>query len=616
MSSTDVTRLMKASKKAYVGTRVQQARRLLDSDVNEGRVARADDFTSALRDVVGLRGSRDDGFMPDLVVGQVVQSRLVRFGALVQAFVLDYDLKPGSMHLGGWYVEQPKATSVVFQREFLQIGPAAAPPAQIGTQNQLSVLRVWEQPVSATEDSELFEPAMHGADGALRLRRMRRVETRTVDADDCASAFDEVLETLGNGDTATYHADTGVLQSNARLQLTFGTEPPGDCPGCDPTLRGRYLGSEDQAIRVMLASTDTYVWATDEGAPIYRAKVILDGGGAHVEMLTPPKDSFHEPETDRVVELLPWSVLIENGQPGGGKGFDQPLSNEKVAERVGLLGSVDVPYNGLDRSFHVQLDAQAVQALGQAATKKSSQTPEEAAQKAVKTGTPPGQEVVALEWDASHPNAAELNPVETGDGGDVGYVYLRIWHRKRPGEGTALPVTAGLPLGRTGVVPVFTGTGRRGDYWRATLRTAQPDRIQPWDVMSVGGQPPDGPVEVLAPSRWCNGNRFLDRRTKCCRSRIAVPTCLPSPTGAVARMWSGMERGRGTGMCRAQSTHCPPLVGGSASGKGTLTVLSNCGAATMSSSKVAARAQSCARQAPTPPSPDWTAQVDALFCAT
>jgi len=529
MSSTDVTRLLKGQRQHYVGARVQQGRTLLECDANEGRRACADDFTAAIREVAGLRGSADDGFLPDLVPGQVVASKLVRFGGLVQAYVLDYQLKPGSMQVAGWRFEQETPTSVVFQREFLQIGPAAAPLAQIGTQRQLSILRAWEQPVSATEDSELFEPALHGADGALRVRRMRRVETRTVDAEDCATAFDEVLETLGHEDTATFEPETGLLQSNARLQLTFGSEPPGDCPGCDPLLRGQYLGNADQAIRIMLATSESYVWATDDSAPLYRAKLIFDGSGARVEMLTPPKDSFHEPKADRVVEFLPWSVLLENGTPSGGKGFDQPLSNEKVAARMGVLGTVDMPYNRDDRSFHARLDTEALQAFGLATPKKSVKSPEEAAQKAVKTGNPPGQEVVALEWDPAHPNATELNPGSDADGAEIGYVYLRFWHVKRPGEGVAVPLGAGLPLGATGVVPIFTGKGRRGDFWRASLRVASRGTILPWAIMESGGLPPDGPIEAVTPLalvEWHSlfGQSHTVIRIKDCRPNLPAIT--------------------------------------------------------------------------------------------
>jgi len=498
MSAPDISRLLPARKQGYVSGHVQQGRGLLECDDNETSAARADDFATTIREVAGVRGSVDDGFLPDLVVGKTVTSQLVKFGAVVQAYVLDYPLRAGSMMLAGKRAEKATAGSAVFQRDFLQIGPAAAPLAQIGTQRQYSILRAWDQLVSATEDTECLEPALHGADGAMHLRRMHRVETRTVEAQTCAEAFDEVLETLGNGTSLTYDPGTGQLNSNARLQLTFGTEPPGECPGCDPVLRGRYLGREDHAIRIMLASPETYVWAIDDSAPLYRAKLIFDGTGARINMLTLPKDTFHQPELDRVVEILPWSALLENGQPSGGKGFDQPLSNEKVAMRVGAFGTVDAPYDTTDHSFHARLDAATLQALGLAEpSKRKGPSSEEQANKALKTGIVPDGDIFALEWDPAHPQAAELNPAEEGD--QTGFVFVRFWHPKRPNEAAAIPLNAGLPLGSTGVVPVFDGTGRRGDFWQASLRVADPDTIWPWAIMEPGGQPPDGPVEAIAP---------------------------------------------------------------------------------------------------------------------
>ncbi|MQX37642.1 hypothetical protein [Roseospira navarrensis] len=529
MSVQDVTRLLDPAPQGYVGARLQQARTLLDSDTNEGLRGRADDSRAAWLDVTGRHGSPDDGFLPDLTPGQTVTSKLVAFGGAVLASVLDYPIRPGVMHLNGWRLDQHEAESTVFQREFLQIGPDAAPLAQVGTQYQLSILRAWEQPVTAVEDSELLEPALHGADGGVRLRRMRRVEVRTVEAADCEAAFAEVLEDLGDGASVTYDPRTGVLQSNARLRLGFVGGPAGDCPGCEPALRGRYLGSEDQTIRIMLATADSYVWAFDSAAPLYRARLVFDGaGGARVEMLTPPKDSAHEPVLNQVVEVLPWSVLLENGQPAGGKTVGERVSNEKLAARVGVLATVDAPYTAGDRSFHARIDASGLDALGLSPSGKGGKggksAPEKAAQAAVKTGEPPGGEIVALQWDPAHPHAAELNPGTAEDGSTVGFVYLRFWHVKRPDDPVALPLNTGRPLGRTGVVPTFSGTGRRGDFWRATLRTAARDLILPWGLTRPEGLPPDGPREAVAPLALVEWSSLFG----IVHEVVSVRTCRPS----------------------------------------------------------------------------------------
>lgn len=545
MSAPDITRHLSARRQGYVGGHLQQGRTLLDADDNEAGSSRQDDFSASIQDIAGLRGSVDDGFLPDLKPGQTIVSRLVKFGAFWQAFVLDYPLKPGSIQLAGRRARLSQSTSAVFQREFLQMGPATAPLAQLGKQHQLSVLRVWDQPVSAIEDTELLEPAMQGADGAMRLRRMARVETRTVEGESCADAFAEVLDTLGNGDSTRYDPDTGILHSNARLQLNFGSEPPGDCPGCDPLLQGRYLGQEDHSIRIMLASTDTYVWSYDNAAPLYRAKLIFDGNGIRLQMLTPPRDSFHEPELNRVVEILPWSTLLENGEPTTGKGFGQTVSNEKVAARTGAIGTVNAAYNASDHSFYAQFDPVTLQTLGLAEPQKNGKSGEDLATSTLKTGTVAEGDVLAMQWDNAHPQASELNPGSEPD--QTGYVYVRFWHLKRPDETTGIALSAGLPLGRTGVVPVFSGKGQRGDYWHASLRVAAPDRVWPWGLMANGGLPPDGPVDAIAPialvqwrSRFGESHEVISIQD--CRTNLPAITNRGCCTHVVSLASSGRFR--------------------------------------------------------------------------
>jgi hypothetical protein len=212
MPNADISRHLNQPRKHYSGARLQQGRPLLDSDFNEGAEARAGLWRTALVDIVGAAGSQDDGFMPALKARDTVASKLVRFGAATQAFVLDYPLKAGSMYVGGSRWEQAAAEPVIFQRGFLQMGAATAPRAGLGEQRQLSYLRGWEQPVTAVEDGEMLEPSLGGADSAARVRRVRRVEVRNVQPTDCAAAFAEVLEDLGHGDTATYDPPTCELR--------------------------------------------------------------------------------------------------------------------------------------------------------------------------------------------------------------------------------------------------------------------------------------------------------------------------------------------------------------------------------------------------------------------
>jgi hypothetical protein len=505
MPNADISRYLNQPRKHYAGARLQQARALLDSDFNEGAEARGEDLRAALLDIVGAVGTRDDGFLPALKVGDLVASELVRFGTATQAQVLDYRLRPGTLYVGGAQWEQNESEPVVFQREFLQMGAATAPRAAFGLQHQLSYLRAWEQPVTAVEDEELIEPALGGADAAARVRRLRRVEVRNVQATDCASAFAEVLEDLGGGDTGTYDPATCELRSNARMQMTFEGEPGGECGPCRPSLEGRYLGGEANAVRVMLAGPDSYVWAFDNAAPLYRVRLILDGGGgARVEVLTPPKDTYHYPRQHSVVEFLPWEALLENGKPQGGKITGETVRNERVAARVGLFAEADGPYDASKQTFHVhfapgsapQISSDAGTGKGQPNQTNTKGQPQP--NPTPKSDSAPAQDGVALRWDAQHPFANQLNTTENSPDGFVAYFYMRVWHVRQPDTAITIPTSSNKPLGQTGLLPVFTGRGRAGDFWTVAVRAEAPDEILPREIMRAGGEPPHGPREVVA----------------------------------------------------------------------------------------------------------------------
>jgi hypothetical protein len=501
MPNADVSRHLRQPRKRYAGARLQQGRPLLDSDFNEGAESRGDDLRESLLDIVGSTGSRDDGFLPALRIGDTVAAKLVRFGVTTQARVLDYQLRAGSLHVGGALWEQNEPEPVVFQREFLQMGAATAPRAAFGLQRQLSYLRGWEQPVTAVEDGEMLEPALGGADAAARVRRVRRVEVRNVQSEDCDAAFAEVLEDLGHGDTATYDEATCELRSNARLRMTFKGDPAVECGPCHPSLEGRYLLGESNTIRVMLAGPDSYVWAFDNAAPLYRARLILDGnGGARVELLTPPKDTFHYPQQHTVVEFLPWEALLENGKPQGGKIAGETVRNERVATRVGLFAESDAPYDPAAQTFHVRFAPGSAPQIGLNTTTGKGQTNTKGQPQpnpSPKTGDVPEQDGVALRWDTQHPFAGQLNTTDSSAEGLVAYLYMRVWHVKQPGTTITIPTSSNKPLGQTGLVPVFTGRGRAGDFWTIALRPEAPDEILPREIMLPGGVPPHGPREVV-----------------------------------------------------------------------------------------------------------------------
>jgi hypothetical protein len=523
MPNLDISRHLNQPAKHYSGSRLQQGRPILDSDFNERAEAYDHQLREALLDVVGPTGSPDFGFLPNLKVGDIVNAKLVQFGAFTQAMVLDYTLRSGVLWAGGERWEQPTAESVLFQREFLQMGAATAPRAAIGEQRHLSYLRGWRQPVTAIEDGELLEPSLGGADTACRVRRIRHVEVRKVQAVDCHDGFEEVLEELGNGDTATYDPATCELRSNTRLQMTFQSSSAGECGACEPSLEGRYLGGESHAIRIMLTGPNHYVWAVDNAAPPYRVRLVLDGGGgARVDMLTPPKDMYHYPRQNTVVEFLPWEALLENGTPAGGKVAGENVKNEKVAAPVGFFADADGPYDPVARSFHVRLAPGNALQLGVGKGKAESNAEAKAIAN-LKSGQGPIQDGIALRWDEQHPLDDQLNPSESSADGFVTYVYMRVWHLKQPDASLTIPTSSTEPLGNTGLVPVFTGKGRPGDFWTVAVRPEAPDEILPLDIMREGGLPPQGPREIVTPICLVTWNSL----TGGAHEVIAIEDCRP-----------------------------------------------------------------------------------------
>ena len=62
-----------------------------------------------------------------------------------------------------------------------------------------------------------------------------------------------------------------------------------------PPVNGGYLGAENQAIRVQIVGTNQFTWGFDNGAPLYRVRLLADDTGAlrRIQMLTVPKDQAH-----------------------------------------------------------------------------------------------------------------------------------------------------------------------------------------------------------------------------------------------------------------------------------------------------------------------------------
>lgn len=462
--SIDISRDATDLRKHYSDVHMQQGRVLTDDDFNEAERLDAEDARRVCVDVIGPAGSPDEGFRLKTAAAQLV-------------------LTAGTFYVGGLRLEMESDEPFNLQKDWLQQGsrPGETLTAPAGEQFDFVWLDVWQQPVSAVEDKELFEAALGGADTSARMRTMRRARVlRNVGNVDCAAAWTQLLTSLSAEGTVN-----GDFELVPNATLTVGPDgTAGTDDLCSPPVSGGYLGAENQAIRVQIVGANRFTWGFDNGAPVYRVKLLPDSTGAlrRIHMLTVPKDQAHYPLEGQVVELLPWSVLLSNGQ--------------KNAELSGFLAKVSGSYNPDTQDLSI------------------TTTPGN------DTGTPPmpfGQR-----WSARSDAAAISSEAPPEDQ----YFYMRVWNRG--GDATspaAITFVPGTPvsLAKTGIEVTFAGTNlRTNDFWIIAARPETPNVFVPWQLSN--GRSPHGVRRWIAPLgiiHWPAGGGPLAVEDDC------RPTFLP-----------------------------------------------------------------------------------------
>ena len=474
MATIDLSRSATNFIKHFDSVRMQQGRVLTDDDFNEHAQLNDEDTRKTRVHVIGPAGSPDDGFSVD---SPQLLSPTVTFPNGLLTFVI----KAGTFYLGGLRLTLEQDEYYHLQKDWLQQGknPAdrlAIPAVQ---RSDLVYLEAWQQPVSAVEDSELFEVALGSRDTSERIRTMRRVRVRPeVTLTDCEDAFQTLLTDLAAQGTLN---DEAELVSDARLKV----EPDGTAGTpdlCTPPVAGGYLGAENQAIRVQLVSDTEFTWGFDNAAPLYRVQLTKDAGvSRRIVMLTEPADQAHWPLSGQVVELLSWSAALVN--------------NQKLAEMHGHLAKVNGSYNPNDKTFFIDTAPPA------------------------SAGSPPRP--FGEHWKDRNDVAPPVNGDANILGNEGEFFYLRVWNR---GSDTASPARIefrsrhSVPLAHTGLKVTFTGTQfRRGDFWIIAARPDSPTVLVPWDfdptlppygLLPYDGRPPHGVRSWLTPLcviQWTQG---------------------------------------------------------------------------------------------------------------
>src|ERR1700746_3586029 len=114
MATFDITRLLEQPRKQYVGARMQQGLLLLDSDFNEGGAAGDEDRRRSVEDLVGAKGTPNDGFAIGAPLALPLPPPPVQAGVLrpgttlaLQQFQIDGQptaVRPVSIRAGKFYL--------------------------------------------------------------------------------------------------------------------------------------------------------------------------------------------------------------------------------------------------------------------------------------------------------------------------------------------------------------------------------------------------------------------------------------------------------------------------------------------------------------------------------
>jgi len=421
MTTIDLSRSATDFRKHFTSVRAQMGRVFTDDDHNDNERLHAEDERRSLIDIIGPDGSPDGGFLiknPTITGGKI-----------------NFDISPGSFYLGGNRLDLEQVEQFQVQSDWLNMTAADMPAVPAGHRFDLVFLECWHQPVSAVEDSELFEKGLGGPDTSVRMRLMRRVHVAAGTATgDCRMDWATLTATWAATGLGTLNAQD-ELAVNTKLTVGFeaGTDP---ADLCTPPVAGGYLGAENQAIRVQLVTTSHFTWGYDNAAPLYRVNVGPNGLGQlrKITMITEPKDEAHWPVAGKIVEILPWSAVLTN--------------KEKASEVSGFLARVDTSYDPDTQELFLATDV------------------------------PVG---FGEDW-LVRPDAAALKPE---------FFYMRVWDR---GTDTASPPTipfvigTQVKLGNTGLNITFTGTDHHpADFWIIAARPGAPNHVVPWLLESGRG---------------------------------------------------------------------------------------------------------------------------------
>jgi hypothetical protein len=452
----DRSRSADRPRNGYIAPVAQQGRVILDRDFNALQSLTAARIEADALDFVGPCGTPDDGFrisIPGPAVGVREVTSIDRPAIQFHPnHHRDFEISPGTMYLGGERVVFPRGTAQRTRYSYLSQPDWLTPPIPRIAQRELVYLHVDEQEVSAVEDPDLLEAALGGPDTTQRLKLLRRVARVAVEKSDCASAWD-LLTAAWAKDGFEFEPATMRVLPSVQLKVGVAQETSTGNP-CDPVASGGYLYSDNQLIRVQMASVDratALVWAYDNASFLYRVATIAPDG-VTLTLVGGPPDQTHYPQKGQLVEILTAAAVF--GSEADPSNPDSSIPRA-VAEATGTFNTLAMPY-------------------GQ---------------------TVPGDPANYLVLQE------QLDFAITDDFANGQPVFVRVWQAKMalPAAGEAQPLLD-FNGNSTGLTVTLSGKAAfaNGAYWLIAARPATPQVVYP-EALQAAGQPPDGPRRWACP---------------------------------------------------------------------------------------------------------------------
>jgi hypothetical protein len=443
MGTSDISRNAFDPGKHYSSVRMQQGRVMVDDDWNENERIRLNELLTTVNDIIGRHGTPDDGFAIDF------SNPIPKEGPC------DFRFKHGTYYVNGLKITREADETYLKQNDWLlqQNSEDYFPeiPKDGKETYNFVFIEAWQQSVTSVEDEELIEKALGGVDTSTRIRTCHRIRIKQVEKNAGCNIIDEIK-------------NEWKQKHSGQLTVDF-TEETNDNGLCSAGAGGRYLGAENQAIRVQITGHKKLTWGFDNASPLYRI-TIDDGtdGNKIITMLSAPKDQHHWPGNGQIIEILPRSAVLPNKQ--------------KIASPDGTFGIIKSSYDPDNNQFTAKIDYDK--------TKNK-------------------------EWDIP-------------EGDDPEFYYMHIWDRGSDLDSEPeieFDPDTFVELKHTGLKIKISGENHiRGDFWIIAVRPETSEKVVPWKLEE--GMQPHGIARYFAPLaivRWKNdGNKITGSTILDCRN--------------------------------------------------------------------------------------------------